>query len=373
MGSEKVNDVTNEISYADAMLEAARQSWQSGDLKKAETGLRLVIREEPDNLDAWTELCVLLLQQRRETEAELAGKQVLRIRGKKELTWARLRGELRATYVDKKPPTKIDTKLGGFQPAIEDSKDFDSDKEKVSYPNVTGEVSSIPLSKITSETKPKHDETEIPQSEPQERSADNWYEFGNLYMKQKKYHDAIRAFKKCIDIDPQHLEALVKLGETQFYQEEYAGAIGSLNRLLAMDSENAHAWYLLGMSHQKLGNQWDATQALYESVKIDDTFIDAWKALGISLAQQGRHVQAQKALLRALKNRRNDPDLLYEYAKSLKEEGKLARAENVLRMTVGVDPKSIEAWNLLGDVLMKLGKTDEARRVKGHARMLRSV
>ncbi len=373
MGSEKANDVTNVISYSDAMLEAARQSWQSGDLKKAEVGLRLVIRENPDNLDAWTEICVLLLQQRRETEAEVAGKQILRIRGKKELTWARLRGELRETYVDKNPPTKIASKFGDPQPEIMDSKDLDGEQEEVPHPKVASKESSQPLRKITSETKPKPEEIEIHRSEPQERSADNWYEFGKLYMKQKKYPDAIRAFKKCIDIDPQHIEALVKLGETQFYQEDYDGAIESLNGLLAQDSENAHAWYLLGMSHQKLGNQWDATQALYESVKIDDTFIDAWKALGISLAQQGRHVQAQKALLRALKHRRNDPELLYEYAKSLKEEGKLARAENVLRMAVGVDPKSIEAWNLLGDILMKLGKTDEARRVKGHARMLRSV
>jgi Flp pilus assembly protein TadD len=111
---------------------------------------------------------------------------------------------------------------------------------------------------------------------------------------------------------------------------------------------------------------------LYECTKIDEQHIDAWAQLGIALSKQGRHAQAQKALLRALKHRRKDANLLFEYAKSLKEEGKLNRAENVLRMTVGTDPKSVKAWSLLGDVLISMRKVEEGRRAKGHARHLRS-
>ena len=110
--------------------------------------------------------------------------------------------------------------------------------------------------------------------------------------------------------------------------------------MLAEDAGNSRGWYLLGISHLKLGKAWDASQALYECIKIDENHIDACVNLCVALSKQGRHVQAQKAMRRALKHRRKDPDILFEYAKSLKAEGKLARSENVLRMTVGVNPKS---------------------------------
>jgi Flp pilus assembly protein TadD len=87
-------------SYSEAILENPRLSWESGDLKKAESEYRLALIEYPEYLEAWTELCILLLQQRRETDAERAGKHVLKLRDEKNLTWAKLRSELRTKHVD---------------------------------------------------------------------------------------------------------------------------------------------------------------------------------------------------------------------------------------------------------------------------------
>ncbi|MHA1909597.1 MAG: tetratricopeptide repeat protein [Candidatus Thorarchaeota archaeon] len=375
MGTEKKPDEIKEISYADAMLEAARQSWESDDLLKAESGYRLVVKDEPNNLVAWTELCILLLEQRRETDAEIAGKQVLRLREETGLTWARLRGELRSKHFDKATKRTSVSKFG--EVTSESIKAPDIEEEEDAPERVEMKPASRKKQPVKKSQSPRPRSTQPVESlsrsdEPQERNADNWYEFGQLYLRQKKYPDAIRAFRKSIELEPRHLDALLLLGQTLFNQEAYEEAISALNRLLAQDSENPRGWYILGLSHLKLGKTWDASQALYECVKIDENHIDGWAQLGVALAKQGRHVQAQKAMLRALKHRRKDPDLLFEYAKSLKGEGKLARAENVLRMTVGVEPKSIKAWNLLGDVLMSLGKVEEARRAKGHARNLRS-
>ncbi|MCK5150895.1 MAG: tetratricopeptide repeat protein [Candidatus Thorarchaeota archaeon] len=371
MGTEEKPDEKEGISYSDAMLEAARQSWDAEDLKKAESGYRLVIEESPDNLEAWTELCILLLQQRRETDAEKAGKQVLKIRGEKGHTWARLRGELRSKHVDKKTPRTSSTR------SVKTKTDLIK-TDVIAEEKPTDTKQPAPTKHLIKDTQkpPRRKTTQPVRSQKprgsQERNADNWYEFGNLYLKQKKYPDAIRAFKKSIELEPRHLDAHLLLGQTLYDQEAYTEAISILQRLLVEDAENSRGWYLLGIAHLKLGKAWDASQALYECIKIDENHIDAWVNLGAALAKQGRHVQAQKAMRRALKHRRKDPDLLFEYAKSLKAEGKLARSENVLRMTVGVDPKSIKAWNLLGDVLMTLGKVSEARRVKGHARSIRS-
>ena len=340
---------------------AARIHMQEKSNKEAEEVLREATKQIPDSLEAWTELCILLLSLRKETDAERAGKQVLRLRKEKRTTWAQLRSELRLKYVIGKQVPEIKEDI---QPTDDDSSLYPS---RVKSPRQKVWKDSQPKPEVAVTKKSRKREAQS-LDESQYRTADNWYDFARLYEKQEKYPDALRALWKTIELDPGKVDAHVRIGEVYIKQEKHTDAITWLNQVVAKNTENAHVWYLLGVAHLGLGKYWDASQALHKSVKINDDHIDAWAQLGISLAKQNRHVQAQKAFLRALKHKRKDPDLLYEYALSLRDEGKISRAENVLRMAISYRKNFAKAWNELGDLLMSLGKLDEGGRAKRKAR-----
>jgi len=387
--SEKKNH-TSKATEVKSWIMTARIHMQKKSNKEAEEVLRHAVEQIPDSLEAWTELCILLLSLRKETDAERAGKQILRLRNEKRITWAQLRSELRLKYVIGKQVPEIKEDI---QPTDDDSSTYPSrvrsPRQRVrvdpdSEPVVAGtkrplrrETRKSPRRKLREDSASKT-EVAVPKKsserestsldETENRTADNWYEFAKLYQKQEQYPDALRALWKTLELDPGKVDAQVRIGEVYIKQAKYTDAITWLNQALAKNTESAHTWYLLGIAHLELGKYWDASQALHESVKINDDHFDAWVQLGISLAKQSRHVQAQKAFLHALKHKRKDPDLLYQYALSLREEGKLTRAENVLRMAIGYRKDFAEAWNELGEILMSLGKLEEGGRAKRKAR-----
>ncbi len=368
MGSEKtkLTDKTREVK---SWIMAARAYMQKKSNTEAEDVLREATSQMPDSLEAWTELCILLLSLRRETDAELSGKQILRLRKEKSLTWAQLRSELREKYVGKKQVADISEKVTEYQ---EESSMYPSRVESPRHEVREGLMTEPEDDAVEEFEKHNARKGELRKSEKAEpKTADNWYEFAKLYQKQEKYPDALRALQKTLELDPGKIDAQVRIGEVYIKQTNYTEAILWLNHVVAKNTDDAHAWFLLGVAHLELGKYWDASKALYEAVKIDDDYIDAWKKLGISLAKQDRHGQAQKAFLRALKDNRKDPDLLYQYALSLRGEGELSRAENVLRMAISYRKDFAEAWRDLGDILIALGKSEEGTRAKRKARALK--
>jgi uncharacterized protein HemY len=71
-----------------------------------------------------------------------------------------------------------------------------------------------------------------------------------------------------------------------------------------------------------------------------------------------------------IKTFNDDAEVMYSYGKALKQTGNPGRAENVLRKSLELDGKLIEAHELLSDVLKEEGKTKEAREQQHLADLL---
>jgi cytochrome c-type biogenesis protein CcmH/NrfG len=381
----------------EVFLSLARSSRKNGELKKAEEAYRLVVKVNPDCLEAWTELCVLLLQERRETEAERVGKQLLKVRGQKGMTWAQLRSDLRHQYVDRAPtrtgtrettqgqidrsqfspiflkpssprlsrppPKGLDETLANSRPQAEPEKQTAEDAK--------------PFHRRSQQTATSEDANEstpsrgIPVAHISDtRSIADWLSTGKAYAKEHKYEDAEHAFRKSLELEPDSIEASTLLADALIKLREYVQARDILLRVKELDPRNSQALYLLGVSYLNLKEYLDASRSLYECVLIDQNNDDAWGELGVAYVRQSKHVQAQKALLKALKLRRSDPRLLTYYGISLKQEGKYDRAENVFRMAINANPNFPPAWDELSKVLKAQGKAEAGKTAAERARTL---
>ncbi len=378
-------------------LSSARSSRENGELKEAEEAYMQAVKINPDCAEAWTELCVLLLQERRETDAERVGKQLMKVHGQKGLTWAQLRSDLRHQYVDRAPAPREPQETAqdqadksAFSPTYLKAS---STRLPRSSPKGSEETLASPVAKAEPEkqiaelTNPPPNRTEQADiSEDTYRSTPsrgtpaahisetmsmaNWISTGKAYAKEHKYEDAEHAFRKCLEIEPNSVEASALLADTLINLREYAEARDGLLKAKELDPENSQVLYLLGLSYSKLNENLEASRAFYECVSIDKNNDDAWGELGVVYVRQSKHVQAQKALLKALKLRRSDPRLLTYYGISLGQEGKYDRAENVFRMAINANPNFPPAWNELSKVLKAQGKTEAGRTAAERARTL---
>jgi tetratricopeptide (TPR) repeat protein len=121
--------------------------------------------------------------------------------------------------------------------------------------------------------------------------------------KQKHFDEAIAAFRKATETDPNLAEAFLNLGEEYMQVRNYGAAIAPLTRALELrpDLEDAHVQ--LGYA---LLSQGFAAEAIPHLERVH-----AVEALGIAQIETGQYREAIANLSAALAKRPNDPDLLY--------------------------------------------------------------
>jgi len=66
-------------------------------------------------------------------------------------------------------------------------------------------------------------------------------------MADEKMDEAASAFEAAIQIDPGHVDSLLKLGYARFHMGDFSGAMESYNKVHEIDVTNSEAWNLKGL------------------------------------------------------------------------------------------------------------------------------
>lgn len=85
--------------------------------------------------------------------------------------------------------------------------------------------------------------------------ADSWYKQGNDLMMQEKSSDALVAYEKAIDLDPNHISAWNNKGIALFRLGRYQEAIGCYDKALAINPNHVNAWFNKAKALRGLGQQ----------------------------------------------------------------------------------------------------------------------
>lgn len=94
--------------------------------------------------------------------------------------------------------------------------------------------------------------------------------------------DAIAAYKKCLELDPEHAAAHINLGTLYYNRRDYAGAEKHYRAAIAADPRYALAYFDLGNVLDETGRLPEAAQAYKQAIQLAPTYADAHYNLALA-------------------------------------------------------------------------------------------
>jgi tetratricopeptide (TPR) repeat protein len=116
---------------------------------------------------------------------------------------------------------------------------------------------------------------------------------GNAYQIADRPDDAIRTYKRLLEIDPSSGLAYENIGTSQLRAGDVAGAEASLRRAIELDRSLAGAYTALGVVLAGTDRRSEAIEAWKSAIAIDPVELNALYNLTINLAAAGRRDEAK--------------------------------------------------------------------------------
>ncbi len=158
---------------------------------------------------------------------------------------------------------------------------------------------------------------------------------GDIAFGNEDYKTAFDYYKKARDLRPSNLQALLSLEAVMERMRRYDDALKYIDDILDIDPENLTALY--------------RKRSILEQKELWDDLLTLQKSI-IKLEQNEKEKQREERRFLGYK---------YEYARSSLESGKLEKAEKAFRTLLKMDSTFIPAYLGLAEVIFSRGETEE--------------
>jgi len=190
-----------------------------------------------------------------------------------------------------------------------------------------------------------------------------WKAIGVILASRMDYEGAEAAFRNACERQPALADGCLYHGRTLYLLNRFSGAIQVLRRTVRSDPNNAEGYRLLGLSLEGSGERADAATAFQQAMRLpfrgaadEDPGID----YGVFLFRQGQAEQALKPLEDVLQRHPNAGRAHLELGCVLLALDHLERASAQLEQAVALQPGNQRAHLLLGKAYLRLGRVDAA-------------
>ena len=193
----------------------------------------------------------------------------------------------------------------------------------------------------------------------QENTASYWVAKGDDYSSNEFYDDAIKAYNKAIEIDPNATMAWYNKGINLKNLGKYNEAIECFNKTIELNPQYFSAYSSMGETLSYLGKKEEAITAYDEAIRINPNFSLAWNNKGSVLLDLGKNEEGLKCIDKALEI---DPRNALAWFNKGATSGNLGRNEEALQYlnkALEINPNLKLALNAKRVVLKSLGRTDE--------------
>jgi tetratricopeptide (TPR) repeat protein len=174
--------------------------------------------------------------------------------------------------------------------------------------------------------------------------------------------DAIAPLRDAALRDPANAAIQHDLGLAHFECGQIADAVEAFQTAVSIDPQYADAHFRLGIALEKQGNIREAVAAYHRATELVPSMSEAWFRAGALVYELGFREEAIGCFRRAAATGENNRFGRLGKARALLTENRNEEAEKVLRKTVERDPGNAMAYDLFGNLLLELGRFDEARR-----------
>ena len=172
--------------------------------------------------------------------------------------------------------------------------------------------------------------------------------YGNLGIalrKQGKLEEAITAYKQAIELNPNDAAAYGNLGNALDDQEKIEEAIAAYKKAIAIDPNDATTYYNLGYVLRKQEKLEEAIVAYKKAIELDPDDPDAYRNLGVTLSKQGKLEEAITAYKKAIEFNPNDTDVYIHLALALFVQGEYQEAILMYQQAIQLNQNNSDAKN----------------------------
>ena len=119
-------------------------------------------------------------------------------------------------------------------------------------------------------------------------------------MADEKLEEASRTFEMILRINPNDVDALLKLGYARFHLEDYSESMRAYDKVLDIDVTNADAWNLKSLVYYERKSYGKALDCADKSIDSDPTFGMAWYNRACYLSLLNEIPESLDALIRSI-------------------------------------------------------------------------
>ena len=123
---------------------------------------------------------------------------------------------------------------------------------------------------------------------------------GINYMADLKLEDASHVFEMVLRINPNDVDALLKLGYSRFHLEDYSESMRAYDKVLDIDVTNADAWNLKSLVYYERKVYGKALDSADKAIDSDPTFGMAWYNRSCYLSLLNQIPESLDALVRSI-------------------------------------------------------------------------
>ena len=225
--------------------------------------------------------------------------------------------------------------------------------------------------------------------------ADGWINLGKLLAVQNRFDEAVECFKQLVTLHPEHTESRSLLGKALEQQGELSEALDvfqnaiqffpddpelhfglghvylscndfqkaqpSYERGLEIVPENVGHLKNLGCIYNALGRHSKAIDCLQKAIQIDPAYAPAHFYLGNVLIEQSRPAEAADCFRQAIRIRPDYSEAHVRLGAVLLSEDEIDEAERCINEALRLNPNAIDAWMSLGLIFKKRGESEKAQ------------
>ena len=155
----------------------------------------------------------------------------------------------------------------------------------------------------------------------------------------KKWPEAIDAYKLAIRLDPTYAPAYGGLGDAYFNGGNWEQALVAYKEQVRLAPNDAHAQYDLGYFYNAAGRHGEAFAPLVKATSIDPTFADAFYGIGYAYLRGADFEKSISFLKSAIRLKPDYGEAYYGLGQAYAKMGKTELANEQLKKLNTVDPK----------------------------------
>uniref|UniRef100_A0A7C4ELA2 Tetratricopeptide repeat protein n=1 Tax=Thermodesulfovibrio aggregans TaxID=86166 RepID=A0A7C4ELA2_9BACT len=202
----------------------------------------------------------------------------------------------------------------------------------------------------------------------EERIKDYYAKALNAIMKDK-VSEAKEALQEILKEEPEHIDALIRLGDLTMKEEDYKTALKYYKKAYELDPKNIIPLFSIEDIMEKMNENELALKYIEQITELEpDSLLAYYKMRGIleRLEKWEELINLQKKILKLIpeyKKSEEEKKLIgytYEYARVNLESGDLEQAERVFSSIIKTSPQFIPAHLGMAEVMLSKGELEEA-------------